>query len=255
MEGLEKDFNRQFTLQCGDDASLSLANTKLRYQVWCVENDYFPTSSYGDGRESDEYDYRSLYVVLSSRVRDLDIATARVILHDGSNDNARFPVEKFVMLRRHDRDAFWDVRRELVGEISRFCVSKVFRRRAKELSTIHGISSEGSRLSGGKRSFSHITLGLFKGLIEVSLAAKLEFWYALMEPSLLKMLKIYGVHFTAIGPQVNYFGIRQPCMASIESVLEGIRRNSDEIGDFVCPSHVPPYGEPSTDPLSALRKH
>ena len=76
-----------------------------------------------------------------------------------------------------------------------------------------------------------------------------------MRLPLLKMLKIYGVHFTAIGPQVNYFGIRQPCMASIESVLEGIRRNSDEIGEFVCPVHMPPYAEPGGDTLTSLRKH
>ena len=234
MHNLEQSFNRQFILGYGDDASLSLANMRLRYQVWCVENNYFPLSSFSDGIERDEYDKRSLYVVLSSQIRDLDIATARVVLHDPSDNAARFPIEQFIMLRRHERDAYLSVPRELVGEISRFCVSKVFRRRAREFSTTHGIApNEG--VGEGKRNFSYITLGLFKGLVAVSLAAKLEYWYALMEPSLLKMLKIYGIHFKAIGPTVNYYGVRQPCMAPIESVLDGIRKNSDEIGEFVCP--------------------
>lgn len=234
MHELEQSFNRQFVLNYGDDASLGLANMKLRYQVWCVENNYFPLSSHSDSVERDEYDKRSLYVVLSSQVSNLDIATARVVLHDDRSNDARFPVEQFVMLRRHERDTYLSAPRERVGEISRFCVSKVFRRRAKEFATLHGIAPDGGAGSG-KRSFSYITLGLFKGLVAVSSAAKLEYWYALMEPSLLKMLTMYGIHFKAIGPTVNYYGVRQPCMAPIESVLDGIRKNSYEIGEFVCP--------------------
>ncbi len=241
MYDLERDFNKEFYIDSGTHETVSSDNMKLRYQVWCIENDYFPTSDFEDCKESDEYDRRSLYVVLANQARSINIATARVIVHDKFDAEAKFPIEKFVMLRRHDRDFYWDVPREQIGEISRFCVSKVYRRRAFESETTHGISPiDLSSRARGKRRCSYITLGLFKGLLEVSLEANLKFWYALMEPSLLRLLRGYGVNFTPIGPCVDYFGRRQPCMICIDSLLLEVRKNSQEIGDFVCPQPMMP---------------
>jgi len=242
MYSLERDFNSMFCMESGCSDKLSSDNMRLRYQVWCLENNYFSQDQFDSPKESDEYDNRSVYVVLSSKDRRINIATARVILSNKNNESDKFPVENFVMLRRNDRDLFRTVSRSRIGEISRFCVSKVYRRRALESTTIHGITPVGlDNNSIGKRSYSYITLGLFKGLIEVSLAENLEYWYALMEPSLLRLLKNYGVCFSYIGPRVNYFGIRQPCMVSIENVLHGIRNNSEEIANFVCPRPIIPF--------------
>ncbi|NOY72865.1 MAG: PEP-CTERM/exosortase system-associated acyltransferase [Gammaproteobacteria bacterium] len=235
MLGLLDEFNGTFCLETGKDSSLAEANMRLRYQVWCLENDYFDFSDFDESMECDEYDSRSVYAVVSNKNHHINIATTRIILHDKNKPQEKFPVEQFPMLRRHDRDYLLNVPREKVGEISRFCVSKSFRRRAGEKESTHGITpGRDSSHPSGKRNYSQITLGLFRGVFSICLQYNLEHLYALMEPALLRIIRRYGVHFTPIGPCVNYYGIRQPCLLSIDSAREKAKTTSKEIYDFVC---------------------
>lgn len=243
MHGLLDEFNNTFCLDVGDDAYLSLANMKLRYQVWCLENDYFNPADFDEAIESDEYDSRSIYAVVSNKNHNINIATTRVILHDKNKPKTKFPMEKFTMLRRHERDHLLHAPRETIGEISRFCVSKNFRRRAAEKKTTHGITSaDETPQASGKRSFSQITLGLFRGIFSICLQYNLDHLYAFMEPALLRIIRRYGVNFTPVGPCVNYYGLRQPCILSIISAKENAKKTSKEVYDFVC-------SEQNTTPL------
>jgi N-acyl amino acid synthase of PEP-CTERM/exosortase system len=44
---------------------------------------------------------------------------------------------------------------------------------------------------------------------------------AVMEPTLLRLLRRIGIHFIDLGPQVEYHGSRQPCYSHIDT--QGVR--------------------------------
>ena len=53
---------------------------RLRYQVYCVENDYEDAGRQAEGRETDIYDDRSVHALLIHRRSDAVAGTVRVIL-------------------------------------------------------------------------------------------------------------------------------------------------------------------------------
>src|SRR5438067_13918716 len=53
---------------------------RLRYQVYCVENDYEHPGRQAEGRETDIYDDRSVHALLIHRRSDAVTGTVRVIL-------------------------------------------------------------------------------------------------------------------------------------------------------------------------------
>lgn len=50
-----------------------------------------------------------------------------------------------------------------------------------------------------------------------------RYWYAMMEPSLLRFLQRYGIQFEHIGPLADYHGERQPSFAIADQVLGNMR--------------------------------
>jgi N-acyl amino acid synthase of PEP-CTERM/exosortase system len=59
-------------------------------------------------------------------------------------------------------------------------------------------------------------------LFVASAQQHISHWYAVMEPSLSRLLGRSGVEFTAIGPVMNYHGRRQPMIASVNDLLSNI---------------------------------
>ena len=49
---------------------------------------------------------------------------------------------------------------------------------------------------------------------------------AVMEPALIRLLRRIGLYFTEIGDLVNHHGLRQPCVARLENLVE--RNRADE---------------------------
>ena len=80
------------------------------------------------------------------------------------------------------------------GEISRFALT---RERT-------GVSPAAAAL---------MRLCLMRGIVQVSGEAMLTHWCAIMESSLLRLLRATAIHFQAVGQPVEYHGIRQPAMA------------------------------------------
>jgi len=54
-----------------------------------------------------------------------------------------------------------------------------------------------------------------------------------MEPSLLRLLTRFGIHFSPIGPAVDYHGIRQPCFASADEVLRRMHDESSAVWELI----------------------
>ncbi len=235
MDSIIRDFENYFEIKLATDPAAILESQRLRYQVYCVEHPFLDRTRYSTGLEWDEFDRRSVHSILIHRPSGCVSATVRIIVADPYDSTAIFPLEEFEALRRHERDNVWRVSRNTLGEISRFAVSKQFRRRAREADLSHGIVLEEQRelIESGRRLIPHITLGLFKAIVQMSVANNVGYWYAVMEPTLIRLLERFGIHFTAIGPLVDYHGLRQPCVSAASQVLAGIHHRQPEIWEFI----------------------
>lgn len=205
------DFYRDFELLPAESSEHIARSQRLRYQVYCTEHGFLNPDDYPDQREVDQFEDRAVHTLLRHRQSGEIIATVRMVLADAADPNRHFPIERGEVLRHLLQDYGWAIPRESIGEISRLAVVKEF------------------RLPG-------VIVGLFKAILAMTARKNVTHWYAVMEPSLLRLLRQSGIKFTPVGPLVDYHGLRQPCVAVAEEVLANVRQHRPAIWDFVTDS-------------------
>jgi len=206
---------------------------KLRYQVYCLETGFEDPARYPDHMEQDEFDGSSIHYLIHHKRLGTFAATTRLILPDSEAPERLFPIELHCQI--DDRVALENIQRPKLGEVSRFCVSKDFKNRKKEARTLAGIGSdhEDHFSCDERRTFPHITLALIASLVKISAEHDIHFWYAVMEPALLRFLNALGIRFTTIGPLTDYHGKRRPCIIKVSHLLEGVSYKNHELWDML----------------------
>jgi N-acyl amino acid synthase of PEP-CTERM/exosortase system len=236
MDTFYKEFNDHFTIMPATDAQLIAECQRLRYQVFCTEHSIFSGDLYTGELERDEFDQHSVHSLLFHRATGSTVATVRLVLANPHRPEARFPLETH--LGRYiyaDPASFHRAPRASVAEISRLAVSKQFRHRVGERQQAYNNVEEPSASESrrGNRLYPHITLGLFKAIVQMSVAHDVRFWCAAMEPTLMRLLSRFGIRFSPIGPLTEYYGLRQPCSASVHDILSGIHARRLDVWRFI----------------------
>jgi N-acyl amino acid synthase of PEP-CTERM/exosortase system len=207
-------FNYYFEMVPANTAALKQEVYKLRYQVYCLEKYFENPEQHADGLEYDEYDEYSCHYLIRHRETDCYMATTRLILPNSKI----FPMEANSKIER--KELITKINRANLAELSRFCVSKQFRRRANEQNLIVTNDVDNSRASPiGKNNSASITLSLFACAVEMSSEHNIRYWYAIMEPALKRVVAALGIHFEEIGPLVDYHGMRVPCIIKVDDLL------------------------------------
>lgn len=221
-------FNKYFEMIPATSDELKHEVFKLRYQVYCVENGdktgFKTPIDHPEGMEFDEYDSHSSHYLIRHRGLGHYVATIRLILPDAKNPEKLFPIE--ISSQIDNVELLKNISRYNLAELSRFCVSKEFRRRKNEpyLLTANDVNSGISYKQEEKRNASFLTLALFACAIKMSYENNIHFWYALMEPALMRVISTLGIHFASIGPLVNFYGIRQPCVIKVDDLLDSVAK-------------------------------
>lgn len=188
---------------------------RLRYQVYCKENDFEDPSDSPDGFEQDQLDAHALHTLLMHRPSETFVGTVRLILPDAEEHGLEFPIRTVCdenLLRENNEN----LPQNYTAEISRFAVSKDFRRRdGDEQSTVGGYNDD----EDPRRLIPHISLGLMQAIVDMARRGGVTHLCAMMEPSLLRMLSRLGIHFNNLGPKVEYHGTRQPCYSNLDLLL------------------------------------
>lgn len=202
----------------------------LRYQVYCRERGY---ESSVDGVEIDAFDSHSRYVVLQRRSTGEAIGTARLVLPVPSAPaTSLFPMQAVC-----DSTFFAKLPSGHAAEVSRFAISK-----------------ERRYLSGGALSLARIML--VRGLVELSRRQGVTQWLGIMEPTFLRLLRSTAIHFEAVGPLVEYHGLRQPAYCGLECMLARMRSELPELWAFVVCVECAPWdreiGSVESRPIVAL---
>jgi N-acyl amino acid synthase of PEP-CTERM/exosortase system len=230
-----------FEILPANTESLKKAVFRLRYQVYCMEHPFEDPSQFPSQSEQDHYDARSSHCLIRHKSTGWDAATVRLVFSAPEDGSKLFPIEQHCgpELSRYGTKFSGQFRRRC-AEISRFAVSKDFRRRVGEEQRPHGItprSAEQLQLtptgSVERRYLPFITLGLFRSIVQMSAENDIDNWLAVMEPMLLRLLKRFGILFHRSGQDVQYHGSRVPVMNSVEEVLMGIRRIRPEVYQFI----------------------
>lgn len=181
---------------------------QLRHQVYRLERGIAPQRQ-GETLECDEYDLRSRHVVLRHRMTGEVVGTARVVAPPVDCSRHSLP-----MLHHCSADILRNLPVHSTGEISRFALSK-------------------QRRTLGAAWDPLLRLGLMQGILRASIELGLTHWCALMEPTLLRLLRAGGIRFIALGEMVECFGLRQPSAAAIDFALADGRRRRPDLYRFI----------------------
>ncbi len=234
---LTENFNKHFEIVLADTDQLIKEVQRLRYQVLCVENPYLNCEDYPDGLECDEYDSRSVHSLIRHKDSGLFAATVRLVLPDPVFLKAHFPIECVCEgISYNSIDSSPYLNREALAEISRFSISKGFKEQiiSEEITHKKTRSFETRRHHQGAHLFLPLLIfGLFKAIVELSQENGIFHWLALTEPSLLRLLNRYGIHFQRFGQMIDFHGKRQPVFGTINSILQGIHSMNLEVSDFI----------------------
>ena len=187
----------------------------IRYQVYCLERKFENEAEHGDCLERDGFDGAAVHALIFHRPTSEAIGTARLIPLNGMN--ALQPIRQ--LLRENGLRARDHVPLATTAEISRFAISNQFRRRSGDNGSAKAMPECRSNLP---------CLGLIQELLRQSLAQGLTHWAAVMEPKLLRMLAVMGIHFVPVGPLVDHHGLRQPSICNLSEMLERLKRDRPE---------------------------
>ncbi|HVC61181.1 MAG TPA: GNAT family N-acyltransferase [Acetobacteraceae bacterium] len=194
-----------FSVVLADSRKQVEAACRLRYQVYCLERGFEPGR---DGVETDQFDSRARHVLLVHRASGEPIGTVRVIpssFADGLHDLPMTAVCAPGLLR--------NLPALTTGEISRFAVSKQRRMTCQ--------------------AGAMVRLGLMRGILRLSHEMGLTHWCAIMEPTLIRLLQMSSIHFSPLGPLVEYHGLRQPACLNIAAVLDLARFERPDAWNYV----------------------
>lgn len=245
MPDLVGSFNQNFEVIRADTPELRDLAYRLRYQVYCVENEFEDPARCPGKRETDEDDDRSVHTLLVHRQSGVVAGTARLILPRPGTGRV-LPIERIL---RAARPKILLLPRQHAGEVSRFAVSREFRRRGEIRYVDPGFAGDAvDPAVAEKRLMPHITLGLIRGILAICLDYEITLLAAVMEPALLRILARLGLEFAPLGPLVQYHGFRQPCAADIADLIRGARQRCGLLWQYVEPelAAIAPPPEPGT---------
>lgn len=214
-----------FTVPATTDSLLDRAY-RLRYQVYCLERRFEDASRNPDGRERDAFDAHAAHRLLVHAETGLIVGGVRLVLPRASRLGDCFPIQSVCRQGPLHPDKSAGLAR--TAEISRFCVSKAFRRllskrRADGLPYAERPNVESAAY------LPLMTLELMQAVFEMSHEHGITDLCAAMEPSLLRLLSRLGLNFTPIGSVVSFHGMRQPCYASIAALSESLKAENVDV--------------------------
>lgn len=226
-------FNEYFEMLPASSEELKNEVYKLRYQVYCIENVFLNAEHYLDELEFDDYDQHSIHYLIRHRKSGDFAATTRLILPCANNPEALFPLEKYCVIDNAEVMAVLD--RVYLGEASRLCVSKTFKRRKNEAGNVLDIhsDSDGYFSQAERRTFPHLSFALIACLIKACHENNINYFFGTLEPAWFRFLSSSGIYFTKIGPLTDYHGERWPGVIKVTDLLDGVAEKNLDIWNLL----------------------
>src|SRR5579872_2444310 len=172
--------NIYFETRLAESQLLRETAHKIRYQVYCLERGFENAGEHAGGLEMDAFDKNSLQGILIHRPTGDAMGTVRMVLPDPAVEGG-LPVGQ--LLAQNGMNLADYVPMAQTIEVSRFAISKSFRRRATDDKEFGG-SGDGHQ-SERIRHGNLPCLSLIQFLVRQSKQDGINFWVAAMELKLL----------------------------------------------------------------------
>jgi N-acyl amino acid synthase of PEP-CTERM/exosortase system len=229
-DDLLRRFNLHFDTVLADTPDLLPIAQRVRYQVYCVENQYEDPAAHPDALERDEFDSHAVHSVLVHRPTRDALGTVRLVLPVPDAPHDSFAIQKLTdhPLLKGSRELPLDTS----AEVSRFSLSREFGRRAAATAERCGERSNAAAMEP-RHCGPLMRLGLIQMLVRMSRENGITHWLAVMEPRLLRMLAAMAIHFQPIGGMVEHHGWRQPCFCNMADVLRRVKAERPAFWDVL----------------------
>ncbi len=244
QKSLEALYDEYFAVIPADTDSLRLQAYKLRYQVYCIEQEFQPPDEQLGDIEMDEHDEHSVHAVLIFKPTERVVGCVRLVLPTDQAPISSFPI--YHLLPSNLQQRLQECPPEKTAEISRYAVSKVFRRREGE-SLYPDIGFFELEERDSRRLAPHISLGLLRGVGKLAFDNGITHVCAAMAPALLRLLGKFGLRFDLLGSPIEYHGLRQPCIAECETLLTDLSKQNADYFKLVEAAYR--HGRVSENPL------
>lgn len=233
MSDLIAAFKDYFEVVPADTPQLLEETFRLRYQVYCQEMHFEDSSQYPGDLEMDDYDPRSVHILLRHRPSGSAVGTVRLVLADPVDPDKPFPIEEHARFEPGFAGVPKRLRRH-TAEISRLAILRRFPHHAHEHARSPSLLRDTDNPAmGQRRRFPHPLLALAVGIMRMSATKGITHWYALMDSSLNRLLSQYDLHLQTIGPVLDYHGLRRPHFDSVEKVMDKAYQRHREIWELL----------------------
>lgn len=230
-ERLQDLYDRHFMIVPAVTQTLRDEAFSLRYRVLAEEHHYLNPAEYPERMEKDDYDDRSEHFLLVHRGGNLLAGTVRVIRPGPVTGDELQVVHHCAVPDLGDR-----VPLDRTGEVSRFAVSRQFRRRLTDGTMPDVHDPEMGRVPDQaevRRLVPYITLGLMQGVVTALVQNRLTHCATVMEPTLVRLLQRFGLYFDRQGPLVALHGWRQPCTRRLRELLFQCGQERRDVWDII----------------------
>lgn len=231
-------FDSYFAVKTANTPALIQQAMRVRYEMYCLENDYEDATQFENEQERDPFDVNSVHSLLIFLPTNSAVGTVRLIL---PVNGQKLPIEEHCQFSKGEEFSQGNkildsVKAGEIAEVSRFSISKSFRKRLGESSSPHGIVDNEESLARleDRRFIPHLTVGLVRAAFELSHENGISKWFAVMEPTLKKsLMKRYHMQFFPIGQLVDFRGLRQPYIADLAQTAQHIRAKDKMLWKFL----------------------
>lgn len=171
---------------------------RLRYRVFCEEKKYLSPEQAHSGLEYDEFDQHSVhYMILNPNGE--AIGTIRLVL----DSPIGFPVSRHFEIPQADRTIH-------MAEVSRLAVCK--------------------SVSNMRHA---VMLHLCKAIYDYSIESRINYWYAILDDPVLRLMQRLGFVFNKVGEGKYCFGnVTSPYLLSLEETMARLEVNKPKIHQF-----------------------
>lgn len=212
-------YYRCFDVVRCDTAELIEEAQRLRYQVYCLETGFEDPAANPGGLETDAADAHAAHCLLVHKPSGLIAGTVRLILPRDEEPQLGLPARRVSACLAEFAEQV--LPRRLTAEISRFSISKAFRKRCDDgLYPAPPADAEPDIL--GRRAVPSITLGLMRAIVQMTRDNAMTHVVAIVEPALVRLLLRLGIQFEKTGERVDYHGIRYPVYREMDALLAEI---------------------------------
>ncbi|WP_339881909.1 PEP-CTERM/exosortase system-associated acyltransferase [Vreelandella maris] len=200
---------------------------RLRHDVYCEELQYEePTDPYNK-LEYDIHDQNSIHCLIEHRRTGLVAGCVRVVIPKPSSPQPlnQLPLQTYgSQSLTHPEFHPEKLAINSYYEISRLAVNPLFRAKAKEKDILANTSAITCFSVEERQLFPLLASGLFiTGYSLGKQLGKIQV-FAMMEPSLPRLLALTGFHFTKVGETINFHGKRSAYYIDKQKAESGLKK-------------------------------